>query len=170
MVHGDRANFALLRSWIQECKSAQPRSHPHCNSKSHQNFSEISVIDCFSRKIVPLESGEEYLTLSYVWGDRLQLTNEKTGADIVPFPAPATIEDAMEATKQLEQRYLWVDRYCIKDTEDKHLQIQNMGLVYESALATLVAVEGVNSESGLPGVSFPRPNQPCVKASQSRRE
>jgi hypothetical protein len=59
----------------------------------------------------------------------------------------------MTIVRALHKRYLWIDRYCIWESEDKHLQIQNMDQIYRNALCTIVAVDGDSSESGLCGIS-----------------
>ena len=81
------------------------------------------------------------------------------------MPAPATIEDAMQAVKNFGRRFLWIDRHSIPKAANKHIQIQNMGLVYGGALATIVAVSGTDPGPGLPGVSYARRPQPSVGAS-----
>jgi hypothetical protein len=55
----------------------------------------------------------------------------------------------------LGYKYLWVDKYCIDQTnaDEKNDQIGQMDLVYLSAELTIVAGMGNNSEAGLPGVS-----------------
>ena len=83
-----------------------------------------------------------------------------------PFPfeqTPLTIQDAICVVRKLDQRYLWVDKYCIKQEggPEKELMIRNMGHIYDNAEATIVAVYGENDEAGLPGVSrIPRTPQP----------
>ena len=159
-------DYKLLRSWIRECHASGSKFHEKCNFTSPW-LPYTFVIDCHSRKIGPLKEGQEYLALSYVWGPQHAQVEGITDGDLLrnklPLPAPKTIEDAIEVVKGLGERYLWVDRYCISSGHHKHKYIQNMGLVYEGALATLVAVAGKDSESGLPGVSRPRRAPPYVE-------
>lgn len=163
-VQSDRIDFGLLRDWIRECTNSNDNSHEPCNLKNtHKDAVITRVIDCDTRKVVPLTKHMSYLALSYVWGSRQ--VNSASG-DFVS--APATIKDAMQVVQELGERYLWVDRYCIKEDDTKHLQIQNMGLIYERALATIVAVTAVDSETGLPGVSAARVmHQPSVTIRKS---
>ncbi|KAF2828684.1 HET-domain-containing protein [Ophiobolus disseminans] len=67
---------------------------------------------------------------------------------------PQTIEDAIDLTKMLGFKYLWVDSLCIiqDDTEDQQIQINNMHGVYKTAFVTIVAASGVHSNAGLPGL------------------
>ncbi|KAJ9609114.1 hypothetical protein H2200_006885 [Cladophialophora chaetospira] len=163
IVHSKIINFDIIRAWIQECHLAKT-GHRACRLKSDQALFEMNVIDCFTRNVVPMEENMEYVALSYVWGNQTPATeadesNVYLSPLCVPSPAPATIEDAMEVVKGLKMRYLWVDRYCIPNTPNKHKLIQNMGLVYEGAIATIAAIYGTHSDSGLPGISLKRSTQ-----------
>ena len=154
------ANFTRIAIWIKECHESSP--HYRCRSQPRQWDVVSRVIDCWTRQIVPLAQGLEYLALSYVWGQEaantaIDGTPEVT--DHMPWPAPQTIEDAMSVVRSLGQRYLWVDRFCIWKSDNKHLQIQNMDQIYRSALATIVAVDAISAESGLRGLSCPRRSQ-----------
>lgn len=124
------------------------------------NFS-TRVIDCKERKIVPLTEDMQYLALSYVWGKGIQASAEQQdiGDCRLPPSVPQTIEDAMSVVAKLKKRYLWVDRYCMWTSEDKHTQIQNMNLIYQGALTTIVALHAKDASTGLPGVSVIRNEQ-----------
>jgi hypothetical protein len=82
----------------------------------------LNVIDCFTRNIVELDKDSKYLTLSYLWGGAdtgdLMMKRDRHILEQVRFPAPATIEDAMQVVRAVGQRYLWVDRYCIPEGMD----------------------------------------------------
>ena len=161
IINSISPDFTQIRSWIDKCHSLQPTSHFKCKSSREDMGFQSRVIDCWTRQIVPLTRDMEYLTLSYVWGkavhDDSSQTSQTTG--FVPLPAPQTIEDAMSAVRSLEKRYLWVDRYCIWQLEDRHLQIQNMHEIYRNALSTIVSVEADSAKSGISGVSSPRCKQ-----------
>ena len=161
-----QVDYELLRSWIGECQASTSGFHKECNSKATW-LPNIYVIDCHTRKIVPLKENQEYLALSYVWGSHHQpiteISHNGLALNKLLYEAPKTIEDAIEVVKGLGNQCLWVDRYCIPLGDHKHKAIQNMGLVYDGALATLVAVAGPDSEYGLSGVSRPRPTPQCVE-------
>jgi hypothetical protein len=101
------------------------------------------------------------VALSYVWGGihKLQLT--KSTAQLLETPGalktedlPATVADAIEVTRALGERYIWVDALCIiqDDELDKQRFISNMDIVYQKALLTIVAMSGENSDAGLAGI------------------
>ncbi|KAE8308092.1 heterokaryon incompatibility protein-domain-containing protein [Aspergillus transmontanensis] len=70
--------------------------------------------------------------------------------------APA--DYALHACDQMGMQYLWVDQLCINqsDENEKMNQINQMDRIYASALCTLVALAGKDSNYGLPGVTRPR--------------
>jgi len=59
-----------------------------------------------------------------------------------------------DTRSQYGEKYLWVDSLCIvqDDADIKHVQIQNMDMIYRSAFAVIVAAYGGNAHAGLPGV------------------
>ncbi|KAK1754440.1 heterokaryon incompatibility protein-domain-containing protein [Echria macrotheca] len=69
---------------------------------------------------------------------------------------PALVRDAMVVCRELGERYLWVDRYCIvqDDEADRAAQISAMADIYSAAGLVLVSsgVEG----AGMPGISRDR--------------
>jgi hypothetical protein len=72
----------------------------------------------------------------------------------LPSDIPLTILDAIEVTKALKYRYLWVDKYCIDQTNpaEQRAQFSRMGDIYGGAQVTIFAL-GEHSNAGLPGVS-----------------
>jgi len=130
--------------------------------------SGMRLIDCMSKdRIVRGHPGEEYLTLSYVWGDKRgdqheepeQSSSPLSGSSrrttlSLPSKLPLTIQDAMRVTRSLGYRFLWVDKYCIdqQNDEEKADQFARMGDIYAGSQITLVAL-GDSAEYGLPGVS-----------------
>jgi hypothetical protein len=65
----------------------------------------------------------------------------------------------MLVTRNLGYRYLWVDRYCIPQTDDaesraiRNHQVRVMDAIYANAVCTIIDAASDDSESGLPGVS-----------------
>jgi len=156
-VSAKHPDFALMASWIEDCS----KHNGYCKRNPSKIHFRTRVIDCWTRKIVPLTEGSVYLALSYVWGKGTQdlaMQQEMQDGDL-PSSVPHTIEDALFVVRQLGRRYLWVDRYCIWTSEDKHTQIQNMNHIYQGALTTIVALHSENAASGLPGVSLSRNEQ-----------
>lgn len=97
-----------------------------------------SDINCVT-KTVPLQSGQHYHALSYVWG---------TSLDTCPISMDGKVVNVrtnlFHALKQLRHtdgpRLLWVDALCInqQDEEEKSGQIKLMGDIYANAEAVFV--------------------------------
>lgn len=156
-----KANMSVIKKWITKCL----HDHPQCNLDLRSSL-ELQVIDCLTAKVVEKPRNTPYLTLSYVWGSR------KT---IAEWPShnlaegPRVVRDAMHVTKKLGYRYLWVDKYCIDQSNEliKMIQIGMMDKIYESSTATLVAAHGTNESVGLAGAGTwpytPRKRPHCVR-------
>lgn len=136
-------DYQAIRHTIDRMRASSARN-------VDQSPTSLRVIDCLSLQIVSLPLGHQYVALSYVWGS--YGTSNKDTFDI--RQAPATIQDAISAAQELGYRYLWVDRYCIdqSDHAQKHSIIQQMGKVYNGASVTFIAAAGSNPQHGLPGV------------------
>ncbi|GKZ53733.1 hypothetical protein AnigIFM49718_007610 [Aspergillus niger] len=167
-THGVRVlpnqiNYTRLKEWVKNCES---HHGPRCTCSPSPPPFLLKVIDCQTRKIVPLQPGWEYFALSYVWGTP---SLEETAGQIqkrkpsLPDNVHGTIEDAITVVRNLGGRYIWVDKYCIDqdNAQEKHDQISHMDLIYSGAYATIFAAGSDISMSGLPGVgAVPRQRQP----------
>lgn len=114
----------------------------------------LLVLDCMSKKVVPAGLSSDYVALSYVWGPP-KCNGKGFEMDLSRRVLPQTVEDAMNVVQVLGFRYLWVDRYCIDNSEpqQKHHVINNMDTIYKSATLTIIAAAGCDAEHGLPTVS-----------------
>lgn len=80
----------------------------------------------------------------------------------LPTVVPKTILDAMTVVTNLGFRYLWVDRYCIPQGQDKDSiqvrteMIEVMGAIYATSALTIIQAAGEGPEDGLAGVSANR--------------
>lgn len=75
---------------------------------------------------------------------------------------PKTMEDAMYKTASSGMQYLWIDRYCIDQTNEAetHDTISNMDVIYQGAALTIVAGAGSGPSHGLGGVRGTSPTEP----------
>ena len=133
------------------------------------SVSSIRLIDVYDNNITGGTLYDEYFTLSYVWGGTSSLQATMENIDLLQQPnaltnlqtlLPQVIRDAMEVTRQLGARYLWVDSLCIEqdNLDHKAEQIGLMDKIYLASRLTLVALTGESGESSLPGV---RPGTAC---------
>ena len=157
-------DLELLKSWPRLCD----RYHgPKCNPGVKRQEPNIRFIDttdqCIvSKRLLDLAIRQDYVALSYVWGDVQQTYLPvgkayselfKKGA-LLDLRLSKTILDAMQLIKRFGLRYLWVDALCIDqdDFSDKEEQIARMGSVFQGAFFTIIAASGSDSDAGLPGL------------------
>ncbi|KAH8710028.1 heterokaryon incompatibility protein-domain-containing protein [Phaeosphaeriaceae sp. PMI808] len=102
----------------------------------------------------------EYVCLSHCWGTApmFQTTQENihTRLQSIQFNhLPKTFQDAVEITRELKVRYLWIDSLCIiqKDQRDWIEQGLQMHEIYGNAFLTLAASRCRGPNEGLFSVS-----------------
>ncbi|OSS48213.1 hypothetical protein B5807_07841 [Epicoccum nigrum] len=156
-------NLELMTNWLRMCKE----NHHEC-SKPTSSFLPTRLIDVRAFKnnkdVRLVESAAivkehymlpPYLTLSHCWGKTNLITT--TGAtvrsrkDRIAFvELSQTFRDAVELTRQLDQRYLWIDSLCIvqDDEDDWAREAARMAKVYGNSLCTLAALSSADGRGG----------------------
>jgi hypothetical protein len=140
------------RLWLDTCA----RFHGSLCKEEVPQIPGMNMIDCERLVIVKVTKDMPWLALSYVWGKSFQAEDAagyRAGSSI-SSAVFKTISDAITVTLQLGYRYLWVDEYCIDQTDEQHRdeQIKRMDQIYRGADLTIVAAAGDNKAHGLPGV------------------
>ncbi len=158
-------NFAMIKHMLEFCSNHHTGT---CQGATTPlELPGFHVLDCENANLVPwgtLTDGRPtYLTLSYVWGSVAEPSSTDPNT---PFgkEAPHLIRDAMELTKRLGYKYLWIDRYCIPqdDMAAKLIQIRHMNEIYAKSALTIIAAAGSNPRDGVPGISVERHQQESV--------
>lgn len=141
-------SFEMIVETLRVCRS----SHDGTCQPTPPMTEVLRLIDCKRRLIIPAASGQPYVCLSYVWGR--QAAVEQAYGSKLPEHLPKTVEDAMFIAINLGVPFLWVDRYCINQSnhEEKHDIIQNMDRIYKGAELTIIAAVGVDPNHGIPGI------------------
>ena len=145
--YGAQRLIASAQEWIRQCES----THNSCEGPARRHQIKLKMIDCIARELRELPTSEPYVCLSYVWGIR----GHQYGTDTLDLQnPPKTMEDSMYMTANLGMRYLWIDRYCIDQTNEveKHDAISNMDVIYQGAALTIIAAAGSGPSYGLAGV------------------
>ncbi|KAF1953055.1 HET-domain-containing protein [Byssothecium circinans] len=96
-----------------------------------------------------------YVALSYCWGqDQKTTLTRKTFKEFLNGVAmdslPQTILDAIEVTRKLCIKYLWIDALCIiQDSQDDKLhEIARMDAVYSNSYVTISAASAASASTG----------------------
>ncbi|KAI0097235.1 HET-domain-containing protein [Nemania sp. FL0031] len=171
-VCAEKIDFGVVGNWLAMCETFHG---DECRKKPGLEgfpvhpatiLKEFRLIDVEEACLARATSESRYTALSYVWGSakvlRTLMSNveslEQPGAFNTPEihpQIPLTIRDAMQATKGMGIRHLWVDALCIvQDDEggEKLPHIKQMNRIYETAEVVIVAMSGKDANAGLPGV------------------
>ncbi len=169
--------FDTARGWIETCQ----RSHRQCQVTDRTGLSllptrvlDVGTSDAPTLRLHVSSSGEmavrgEYACLSYCWGgDQFKTlldTVEELKVHIPIDQLSLTVADAVEVTRRLALRYLWVDALCIvQDSyEDKAREIARMGAIYKNSTVTIAAATARAASEG-----FLRRPPPTLRAAAVR--
>lgn len=117
--------------------------------------------------ISPGSKNVQYLTLSHRWGDqdptRLTSENMEEFSQQIPIRSlSTTFKDAIQITRSLGFRYLWIDSICINqaDAVEKANEISRMHDIYSHSQLNLSAT---SAEEGLIFKRDPKSVLPIVK-------
>lgn len=110
----------------------------------------------------------KYLTLSHSWGGGLPVQTTRANiqrhqVEVKLADLPRTFRDAVQVTRRLGFRYLWIDSLCIIQDDEKDWEVEAalMHQYYKLSLLTIAAADGSNSEDGLFRERDRLRNQPC---------
>lgn len=154
--------FAMssARNWLRTCYS----DHTGCQRPiaSLAPVLPSRVIDTLADnypdcRLYQAKSGEraEYACLSYCWGGSQKVTLLRASEyalyqRIKLSHIGKTIQDAIQVSREMGLRYLWIDALCIiqDDDDDKLREIGKMKSVYRDATLVIVAACASTSNSG----------------------
>lgn len=146
--------------WLKKCLQDHEGPCKQSPGNTTMNLKEtiIRVFDVHSNQVVVAPIGCDYISLSYVWGNtsQFQLQSEDVDqysniAQVEPRHCSKSVQDAIEITRELGERYLWVDTLCIPQDNDAERKntIHAMNHIYENAKLTIVACDGEDANSGI---------------------
>jgi hypothetical protein len=157
-------SLAKCKSWLSDCLD----HHKCCGHRGadKSRFLPTRLLDVGSQKqqsirLVLSKDLEEsveatYATLSYCWGatnDAACTTTENLIDRLEGIPVeslPRTLQDAIQLTRDLDIRYLWIDALCIIQGEngDWEKELLDMGDIYGQSLLTIAASSASSSDAG----------------------
>ena len=160
VLDATKADIDFAKQCISYCEEHHNSSCGLSQDSESSTLEGLRFIDCHSKAIVEAQFPVDYVALSYVWGKPGNVhgsSGEELGSILQSAlkGAPKVVTDSIEVVLKLGLRYLWVDRYCVNqdDEKDKHNQIRNMSRIYADAYLTIIAAAGADSSGGLPGVA-----------------
>jgi len=148
-----RANLSMTMSWVRHCRDSHNRKECAAEEDEHRPSlpSDLMLIDYHDMQVIRCEKCMPYCSFSYTWGSQYR---DIRPTEFTKGILPPAIKDALEATKMLGHRYLWVDQYCVPQDNptERHRQISMIDSIYAGAALTLVAAAGNGAHCGLPGM------------------
>jgi hypothetical protein len=144
------ADLDFVRNCFRECSIHDEA----CGRVPESTAFDLRVIDCRTKLVVSAPSKCLYAALSYVWSHVSDASvNISHSDDLQTTSMPKLIEDSLFVAQKLGYNYIWIDRYCIdqSDIEGKALQIQQMDKIYQEAQVTIIAATDLHA-NGLPGI------------------
>jgi hypothetical protein len=161
------AYFEVLRAWLERCdKDHECKTGEICNDELPTRVIDIGAAN--NDPLILRDSDEidaySYVALSHCWGEYQSgekqiicthinnLKQRKAGFRAQDLPK--TFQDAIEVTRQIGKRYLWIDSLCIvqsldgKETEDWKVESKRMEIVFSSAYCTIAASSANSSHEG----------------------
>ncbi|CAO2653752.1 Nn.00g031630.m01.CDS01 [Neocucurbitaria sp. VM-36] len=163
--------YTVIRLWLEDCNSKDPRNamHRDCHAAGEENL-PTRLIDVGSLEVPILRlvetrkeevSSKDYIALSHPWGDATKYTPFRTlREDVEAFKTaipydqlPATFKDAVDCTRNLKIRYLWIDSICIIQgpNGDFNEEAKRMEEVFSGAHCVLAASRASDQRDGFLG-------------------
>ncbi|KAI8632516.1 HET-domain-containing protein [Xylariaceae sp. FL1651] len=158
--------FELFCEWLRVCDE----NHVGCRLEGEVELptrvvdveysGDLNVVRLHSFR--PEDRGE-YIALSHCWGmlpekqTRRFCTSrnnieERHSQGFALTTLPQTFKDAVEVTRKLGKRYLWIDSLCIIQDSDNHedweRESRRMGKVFRNAYCTIAATSAEDSNRG----------------------
>lgn len=173
MTSSPKTTDQILR-WMTTCKVC----HTGCGTPVQFSALPTRLLDLNQSttmglvKLVESKALREvvkYITLSHSWGKRLQcqLTNEclevyKSG--IMSSNLPLTFQHAIDLTRRLGYRYLWIDALCIiqDNVLDWREEAAKMADVYFNSDLSIAASDSKDSRGGIYRRRNPLAITPCM--------
>ncbi|PSN65737.1 HET-domain-containing protein [Corynespora cassiicola Philippines] len=166
VLTADCADVSLAKEWLRRCESEHGSLCSTTGAIPYPLHSETLFVDVQDYCLVSAPKDPRYVALSYCWPTTRMFAARKDNVEGLQNPyslktvmseLPPSIQDAIECTRELGERYLWVDALCIvQDSQRRTLhQISQMGNIYSSAAMTIVAAPCQDNDPdraiGLPG-------------------
>ncbi|KAI3326456.1 HET-domain-containing protein [Xylariaceae sp. AK1471] len=161
--------FDILRQWLEDCDINHTGCHPEVAETSpirvptrlidlgEKDPQNVHLVETQRNQISQVRHFR-YIALSHPWGDKAEhshycttrqnITRHKAGIDIDVLPR--TFKDAIQATRKLGVRYLWIDSLCIVQGEDGDFEdeAKHMETVFSSAYCVIAATCASGASSG----------------------
>ena len=146
-------------AWLEECLE----THKICSASTADDpplphrVIDVGSINGVAEPHLLETSGQvgNYLILSHCWGGGcpIMTTSKNIQSHLIQLKLldlPRTFRDAIQVTRKLGCRYLWIDSLCIIQDNQKDWEVEAalMQQYYRQSLLTIAAADANNSEAG----------------------
>lgn len=155
----------IINLWLDDCihlhsKCQEPDKlqHDEASSRSPARLLDVGPFKGSHNSSVQLKEDicGPYVALSHCWGKMRHIVTEKLNIEShkrgIPLDdLPKTFRDAVELTKSIGLRYIWIDSLCIiqDDIHDWKKEAAKMADVYRNAFCTIAATGSKSDEEGI---------------------
>ena len=154
--------YLQITQWLDQCHNDEDCGGVSLHADLPSRLIEVAPTDSPGVPRLRCTTGltGSYLALSYCWGSNQSyvLTAKNIGVlmrEIEVKLLPQTLLDAIEVTKNLGFKYLWVDALCIMQDfaeeaarRDMQHELATMDQVYKNATMTIVAACATSATEG----------------------
>ena len=167
---GSEECIELAWKWIMECHY----KHPGCTRILPKELpSRLIYVDSTSSRLHtchPDDGGMKYLALSHCWGQDYINVTKLTRAKYYEWQEnidervlPPNFQHAIQFTRRLGLRYLWIDSLCIiqDSAEDWEQESKRMCDIYAGAFCTISSCASASASAGCFRKRIPYLNYPC---------
>lgn len=149
--HWPEGHIEMAKRWIERCEKQHKRCRRTTNPVMPTRVIDVGVeaSENSPRLVVPAEGQRDpYVALSYCWGPTNAGSTQLSKGEPKDMFRPTDYNEmrrahreAIDITRALEFRYLWVDALCIiqGSAEDWETESKKMSSVYGNAALTIVA-------------------------------
>ncbi|KAK0649807.1 heterokaryon incompatibility protein-domain-containing protein [Cercophora newfieldiana] len=147
-----------VRRWMSRCISHYKLCLPEAPSYIPKRIIDVGTLASTVVKLIETNGDiERYVCLGHCWGQTRPACITKTTTlarnkhGIAWELLPATFQDAVDFTRRLQLRFLWIDSICIiqDSPDDWQRQSALMADIYGGAYITLCATTSAGDEEGL---------------------
>ncbi|PZC90285.1 HET domain-containing protein, partial [Pyrenophora tritici-repentis] len=155
---GSERAVQITENWLRDCVE----SHANCPGDHDQNLPtrllDLELLNNTEDLKLIEKAGKlgSYAALSHCWGATQQFTTTVATLperrERIPFvQLTKTFKKAVQTTRALGIRYLWIDSLCIiqGDPDDWAREASQMSSVYQNAMITIAAAASESGDEGL---------------------
>lgn len=155
----------VINTWLDDCNRLHSKCQEPDKLQSDEALSRfparllgVGPFEGYSKPYVQLKENVRgpYIALSHCWGKTRHIVTEKINIashkkEIPLDELPKTFQDAVELTKSVGLRYIWIDSLCIiqDDIYDWKKEAAKMANVYRNAYCTIAATGSKGDQEGI---------------------